>query len=121
MLVERISPRGLYATLALATVLVVVHAVLVEPRTRGRGWLLGGPVLGLVTWLLLGSVYGPLVNSRLPHDEHVAGFLGLDVGTGTPVALALASLAFGLVAARVYGLIRSAEWWDAEPHEDRPV
>ena len=77
---------------------------------RGR-WPLGGACLGLVAFLLAGLVYGPLVGARVPADEDVAGLLGLDAGRGTPLALALASLAFGLVAARVHGLIRSREWW----------
>ena len=110
LLVERISFRGLYVSLLLATALVAAYALLLEPRVRGR-WPLGGACLGLATFLLAGLVYGPLVGARVPADEDVAGLLGLDAGRGTPVALALASLAFGLAAARVYALIRSREWW----------
>ena len=81
---------------------------------RGRRWSLGGLALGLVAFLVLGLVFGPLVNARVSADEDVAGILGLDAGVATPFCLVAASLAFGFTVARVYGLVRSAEWWRAD-------
>jgi hypothetical protein len=108
------GPRGLYVTLLSAALLVAIYGVLLEPRFRGRRWALGGVALAAATFLVVGLVYGPLVESRVPRDDAVAGLFGVDAGVATPLWLGLASLAFGVVAARVYGLARSPGWWRKE-------
>jgi hypothetical protein len=106
------GPRGLYVALVSALAIVTLYALVGERRCRGRRWPVGGAMLALATFLLVSLVYGPAVNARVPASEAAAGPFCTGAGHGTPLWVALSSLAFGLVAARVYGLVRTRRWWE---------
>ncbi|HMN99905.1 MAG TPA: hypothetical protein PKD59_10870 [Miltoncostaeaceae bacterium] len=115
--VIRVSPRGIFASLVIAAVLVLTYAGIVEVLGH-RSWRVGAAALSIATFLVAGLVFGPYVNAHVPRSEGVAGVFGVDAGLLTPLVLAAASAVFGIVVARVHGLIRSPEGW---PTADVPA
>jgi hypothetical protein len=101
------GPIGLYSGLIGAVVLLTIYG-LVTRRVHGH-WALTGLVLGLVTFLVIGLA-APIADAR--QDEFPTGLFGVDAGGFTVVVLGLSALGFGLVAARCYDLIASADWWE---------
>lgn len=106
------GPTGFWVTALLGIALVMVHSLLVLRFARGRPWYLQAVPLWIVTALLLGLVYGPLVGSSVDGAE--AGVFGIDAGGFTAVVLILCALGFALVAARTFGLAIGREWWEAK-------
>jgi len=109
------GPIGLYAGLIGAAVLLAIYGLVIR-RVR-RHWVLTGLGLGVVTFLVIGLVYAPIADAR--QDEFPVGLFGVDAGGFTAVVLGLSALGFGLVAARCYDLIMSADRWvPAEAEHD---
>lgn len=110
---------GLVATVGLGILLTVVFA-LIERWLPGRGWAKGlafAPVL----FLLWGLVFCPLVDAHqvLEADDFAyrsSGLFASTSGAGTLVSAAVASLATGIVIARVLQLARTPEWWRPHAH-----
>lgn len=109
------GPSGVYSTIAAAFVIVAGYALVI--RVVRRHWLLQGFGLAAVTFLALGLGFGPYADSRL---DTPTGFFGIDAGAATPLVMAVAALGFGITAARVYGLVHDAGWWEPtrSPMED---
>lgn len=103
---ETIQYNGVKLTLAVSVGLAIVYALLTEAVWRDR-WK-RGIWFSVVPFLLWGLVYCPYVAGRI-EGEPDAPF-GLDDGATIIVGL-VASLGFGLVLARVYGLMRTPGWW----------
>lgn len=101
------GPIGLYSGLLGAAVLVAVYGLVT--RRVHRHWALTGLGLGVVTFLVIGLA-APIADVR--QDEFPTGLFGVDAGGFTVVVLGLSALGFGLVAARCYDLIASADWWE---------
>jgi hypothetical protein len=105
------GPIGLYSVLVGAIVLLAVYGLVT--RVVHRHWAIQGLGLGVVTFLVVGLIVAPAFDAR--QDEARTGLFGVDAGGFTAVVLGLSALGFGLVAARCYHLIDSADWW--EPRE----
>jgi hypothetical protein len=112
--VRTVGPSGIYASLAAATALMGINAVVNELSGRRWPWRARAAGLAVMTFLVAGVAFGPLAASLASPGAEVPGLFGIDAGPWTPVSLALASLVFGIVGARVYGLMRSPEWWRTE-------
>jgi hypothetical protein len=106
------GPTGLDATVIAAIVLMAFHALVIDRLVR-RHWAIRGLVLGIVTALVVGVGFCAIADARL---DTPVGLFGADADGMAPVVLVLSSLAFGLVGARCYSLIRSPGWW--EPREE---
>jgi hypothetical protein len=106
---------GVYPTLILGVLAALVFA-LVERRLPGRGWT-KGLTLAAGLFLLWGLVFTPLVDSREPvRDEFLpTGLFGMDAGWGTILSGAAASLAAGIIIARLVPMIRDPAWWQGSP------
>lgn len=105
---------GLLATFVLMIGVVLVFA-LIERWLPLRDWR-KGIVFAPLIFLAWGLVFCPLVDARqlLEGDDFVYrpnGLFGLECGNATIVSALVASLATGLVIARVIGLGRSSAWW----------
>ena len=100
------GPSGLYSAAVGAIVLLTVYGLVT--RVVRRHWAIQGLGLGLVTFLVIGLVFAPIADARL---NTPTGLFGVDAGGFTVVVLGLSALGFGLVAARCYDLIESADWW----------
>lgn len=103
------GPTGLLWSVVLGALLVALFAVTVHRYLR-RHWALQGIVLGVAAWLLVSLVYFPLLD-RNPIEQVSVSPFGFGAGGGTPVVFLVASLAFGLLAARVFTLVVHREWW----------
>jgi hypothetical protein len=101
------APTGLISTWLASMALVAVFALAVLPFVR-RGWIVRGLALAGVTLLAVGLVYPPLASDYL---EEPLGAFGTGYGTGTLIAMILASLVFGIVGSRCHSLVVSAGWW----------
>lgn len=101
------GPVGLYSGLLGAAVLMAIYGLVI--RRVHRHWALTGLGLGVVTFLVIGLA-APIADVR--QDEFPTGLFGVDAGGFTVVVLGLSALGFGLVAARCYDLIASADWWE---------
>ncbi len=107
------APTGLVATLLLSIALLAIYALAVVPLVR-RGWIVRGLVLGGVALLAVGLAYPPLADDYL---EESLGAFGTGYGTGTTIAMILASLAFGIAGSRCHSLVASAGWWTPRGEE----
>lgn len=103
------GPTGVLWSVLLACLLVAVFGVTVHRYLR-RHWALQGLVLGAAAWLAVSLVYFPLLDRDPVEDVSVSPF-GLGAGGGTPIVFLVASLAFGLLAARVFTLVVHTGWW----------
>jgi hypothetical protein len=111
------GPTGLYATFVAAVVLVAFHGLVVTRLVR-RGWVVQGLALGAVVALVVGLVFCGYAGARL---DTPIGLFGADAGGIAPVAIVISSLGFGLVAARCYGLMTSAGWWEVHTIDEAAV
>ena len=107
MIGDPAAPRGLFATMVLAVVMMAVHAGVVVPLVR-RHWLIQGLALSAVTFLAVGLIYPPLASDYL---DRPLGPFGSGFGTSTVISFAVASLGFGIAGSRCYSLIVGAAWW----------
>lgn len=114
---DQAGPIGLYATLIGAAALLAVYGLVL--RRVHRHWVVTGLGLGVVTFLVLGLGFGPIADVR--QDESPTGLFGVETGGFTVVVLFLSALGFGVVAARCYDLIMSAEWWEPRTVEGDEV
>jgi hypothetical protein len=103
---ETIQYNGVKLTLAVSVGLAIVYALLTEAVWRDR-WK-RGVWFSVAPFLLWGLVYCPYVAGRIDGEPDAP--FGLDDGATIIVGL-VASLGFGLVLARVYGLMRTPGWW----------
>ncbi len=111
---------GLVATVVLGIAVTVLFA-LIERFLPGRNWVKGisfAPIL----FLAWGLLFAPFVNSHqvLQGDDYA--YLSDTVfatrsGNWTLLSAAAASLAAGIVIARVLQLVRSADWWTPKDPE----
>ena len=105
-----VRQRGFYATLVFAALVVVLFG-LVTGGLRSRmptRWLIQAMGLAAFAFLLWGLVFSPIAGSLGPED---GGVFGIDAGGTTWLVAVLASLAFGIVAARIYRLMTDEDWW----------
>jgi hypothetical protein len=100
------GPSGFYSATIGAIVLLTVYGLVT--RVVRRHWAIQGVGLGIVTFLVLGLVFAPIADARF---DTPTGLFGVDAGGFTVVVLGVSALGFGLVAARCYDLILSADWW----------
>jgi hypothetical protein len=113
---------GFYLSMVLGVAAAALFALL-EPVLPGRGWI-KGLAFAPIPFLVWGLVFCPLVNAdRTPQSEGFlyspSGLFGVDSGIATIVSGAVASVAAGLVLARVLPMVREASWWD--PHVEERV
>jgi hypothetical protein len=101
------APTGL-VWFSLSGIIVMAVYGLTPHRLR-RPWYVRALPLALGVFLLVMLVYMPLVDAVF--DEVAVGPLGLDAGGATPLVFAVGSLSFALLAARVFSLAATAEWW----------
>lgn len=112
---------GLYLTLGLGVLAALLFA-LIERFLPGRGVVKGLPFAAIL-FALWALVFTPLVDSRqVLVDADFAylptGFFGMEAGRATPVAGIVASLATGLLIARILPMMRGAAWWEPHPEID---
>jgi len=103
------GPRGFYASIALAIVLLAVHGLVIDRLAR-RAWYVEAIPLWILTYLLLALVYGPLVTSSV--DDVPGGVFFSEASAGTPWVVLACALGFALVGSRCYSLVRDARWWE---------
>jgi hypothetical protein len=103
------GPRGFYATIALAIVLLAVHGLVIDRLAR-RAWYVEAIPLWILTYLLLALVYGPLVARSA--DDVPGGLFFSEASAGTPWVVLACALGFALIGSRCYSLIRDARWWE---------
>lgn len=103
------GPRGFYAAIVIAVLLMVVHGLVIDRLAR-RAWYVEAIPLWILTYLLLGLVYGPLVARSA--DDVPGGLFFSEASAGTPWVVLACALGFALVGSRCYSLIRGARWWE---------
>lgn len=103
------GPRGFYATIILAIVLLAVHGLVIDRLAR-RPWYVEAIPLWILTYLLLALAYGPLVARSA--DDVPGGLFFSEASAGTPWVVLACALGFALVGSRCYSLIRGARWWE---------
>ncbi len=118
---EETARAGLYLTLVLGVVAAGVYLA-VERRLPGRG-LVKGLMFAPVLFLAWGLVFCTAVNARqvLLQDNFVylpTGLFGWSSDKRTILLGAAASMATGVVIARVTALMRDASWWREHPPEE---
>lgn len=101
------APTGL-AWFALFSVVVMAVYGLTVHRLR-RPWYIQALPLAVGVFALVMFVALPLIDAGV--DDVAIGALGLDAGTATPLVFAAGSLAFAILAARVFSLAATTEWW----------
>lgn len=101
------APTGLAWFALFAVVVMAVYGLTVH-RLR-RPWYVQAIPLALGVFVLVMLVALPLIDAGV--DEVAVGAFGLDAGGATPLVFAAASLAFAILAARVFSLAVTAEWW----------
>lgn len=106
------APTGLFWFALLSLLVMVVYGLTVHRFLR-RPWYIQALPLALAAFLLVMLVYMPLIDGPSVEDVSVGPF-GLDAGGATPVVFALASLAYAVLAARVFSLAASAAWWEVK-------
>jgi len=120
LLVDRsgdVEHAGLWATLVAGVALATVYAVAFDRLSRRLGAIGASLAFAVVPLLLWGLALSPLTTAYVdtvpgvPRRTIPGGPFGLDGGTGALVLGVIASIAFGLVAGRVYRLMQAAEWW----------
>ena len=104
------GPTGLWVTIVIGIGLAVIHSLLVWRFGRGRRWYEQAVPLWILTVLLLGFLYMPLIGSRL--EGTGGGVFGADAGGITPIVLILCALGFALAVARTYSFAISRTWWE---------
>lgn len=114
---------GLVLGLMLGVAVALVYA-LVERFLPGRG-IVKGLTFAAIPFLAWGLLYTRLINSRevLINDsiEYLeTGAFASGAGGGTIVSAIVGSLLVGLILARVYPLMRGAEWWQEHPDAQKP-
>lgn len=106
------APTGLFWFSLLSILVMVVYGLTVHRLLR-RPWYIQALPLAAAVFLLVMLVYMPLIDG--PGVEGVSvGVFGLDAGGATPLVFALASLAYALLATRVFSLAASAAWWEVK-------
>jgi hypothetical protein len=105
-----IKQRGFYATLVVAGVVVALFGVVLHVlRSRlPERWTLQALGLAGAVFLIWGLGYSPLIKSRGPE---AGGVFGIDAGSTTWLVAVLASLAFSIIAVRIYRLMADEDWW----------
>lgn len=112
---ENLSRMGLWGTLGIAVVMVILFAVL-EPWLPGREWRKGfsfAPIL----FLLWGLVFCPLVDAKQVLTESgefvylPSGLFASNSSSGTIASAIVASIVSALAMARILQLVRTPEWW----------
>lgn len=103
------GPRGFYATIVLAIVLLALHGLVIDRLAR-RPWYVEAVPLWILTYLLLALAYGPLVARSA--DDVPGGLFFSEASAGTPWVVLACALGFALVGSRCYSLIRGARWWE---------
>jgi hypothetical protein len=101
------TQAGLRLTLLSGLVLGVLYVPLGELWVRQK-WV-RGLAYAIVPFLAWGLLFCPLVAGRI--DGEPSAPFGADAGGATTVLAAAASLAFALVLARAYALMREPAWW----------
>ena len=107
-----VRQRGFYATLVVAGIVVALFAVVLRAlRSRiPERWTTQALGLAAAVFLLWSLVYSPLIKVRGPE---AGGLFGVDAGSTTWLVAVLASLAFSIVAVRIYRLMADEDWWIA--------
>ena len=105
-----IRQRGFYATLVVAGIVVALFGVALKLFRSWipERWILQALGLAAAVFLLWSLVYSPLIKSRGPE---AGGLFGVDAGNTTWLVAVLASLAFSIVAVRIYRLMADEDWW----------
>lgn len=103
------GPRGFSATVIIGILLLAIHGLVIDRLAR-RPWYVEAVPLWILTYLLLGLVYGPLVERRVA--DVPGGLFFSEASAGTPWVVLACALGFALVGSRCYGLIRGARWWE---------
>jgi hypothetical protein len=106
------APTGLFWFALLSLLVMAVYGLTVHRFLRRR-WYIQALPLALGVFLLVMLVYMPLIDG-LSAEEISVGAFGLDAGGATPLAFALASLAYAVLAARIFSLAASAAWWEVK-------
>jgi hypothetical protein len=106
-----IRQRGFYITLVIAAVVVLAYGIAIDAlgSRLPQRWVLQAIGLAVVVFLLWGLVFSPIVAAREATEK--GGVFGIDAGGTTWLVALLASLAFAVVAVRIYRLMTAADWW----------
>jgi hypothetical protein len=106
-----IRQRGFYLTLVIAAVVLIAYGIVVDAlgSRLPQRWELQTIGLAVVVFLLWGPVFSPIVGAREPTEK--GGIFGIDAGGTAWFVALLASLAFSVVAVRIYRLMTDADWW----------
>lgn len=116
---SRTARTGLYLTLAIGVAVALIYGA-VERRLPGRGAVKGlsfAPAL----FLAWGLLFTPLIDSRQIQEVTgdfaylPTGVFGTKAGAATIVSGIVASVVASVILARVYSLMRDADWWQAHP------
>ncbi|MDX6645683.1 MAG: hypothetical protein QOK40_1410 [Miltoncostaeaceae bacterium] len=106
-----IRQRGFYVTLVVVAAVMVLYGVVahVLASRLPQRWQLHALGLGAFVFLLWGLVFSPIVSAREPSEK--GGVFGIDAGGTTWLVALLASMAFAVVAVRIYRLMTDEGWW----------
>lgn len=107
---QDVPRQGFYWSIVFSLAIVLVYAAV--PRLRPLPFAVRAGILGVTVLLLWGLVLCPLASAR--SDEVIAGAFALDAGVSSLVVGVLAAAVYGISAARVHGLVVSAEWWEVK-------
>jgi len=109
------GPTGFLWFLVICCALMVVYSLTAHRYLRLH-WALKGLVLGVVAWLLVSLVFMPLADREVG-DAYSVTVFGAGAGGATPWVFLVASLAFGVMAARAFSLVVGARWWEVKEIE----
>ncbi|HRC08083.1 MAG TPA: hypothetical protein PLV41_07700 [Miltoncostaeales bacterium] len=109
--------KALWGTLVIAIGVVLLFAAM-ERLLPGKEWR-KGLSFAPIPFLLWGLVFCPLVDAKQTQDPidgrfiySPSGLFGTESSLTTMLSAAVAALGASLAIARIYQLVRSAEWWE---------